>query len=238
MAQQTITQTNYNFPEDTFGFDVLLAEIKRLYGDDKDVRNIQVPRLANGKKGKPIGRGKMTYEDMISGRPEPIGSNTKELYMPCYKSDNNKLICIDIDEKNDKVFNSNLYKYLNTLDTINCETNGGYHYYVNVTNASIFSNEVKVSNEGIDIDIISEKRPVWEPYERKFKHNKIVTIDWADIIPYLNKKRLNIRGEDTDETVETCPDLVDVVDVPKAPLPEIVSYLDRLSKSVIHMMTS
>ena len=184
--------------------------IAEFYGKVKCSRDITV-NIINGKK-KPIGRDKYTYSQLEANKhisPPPHNANTSDIFIEYYHKDNNKLVCIDFDEKGSDLENSKIFKYINSLNTINCETVKGYHYYVNITNLPEYSCETKVSNECpdftkmdengktkfIELDLLSWKHVIWEPFDRQFVNNNLVTIDWNDIKPFLHTKRMNIKKE-------------------------------------------
>ena len=76
---------------------VLLQCIKNLYGEDKITTQIRVERNEDGKKQLIAGgEGSNCILPPPQNRP-PIGANNCRLFMPCYKKDNNKLVCIDFD---------------------------------------------------------------------------------------------------------------------------------------------
>ena len=209
---------------------VLLQCIKNLYGEDKITTQIRVERNEDGKKQLIAGgEGSNCILPPPQIRP-PIGANNHRLFMPCYKKDNNKLVCIDFDEKTEALYNSKIWKFMTSLNTINCESNKGYHYYINVVDSPVISNYQNISNElnkfkQIAIDWISDKSAMWEPNERKFNNNNIVTVNFKDIKDYLHPKIMGGKDKQDEGNVI---DIIDPVEVPQANVSQIKDYLKRM----------
>ena len=108
----------------------------------------------------------MTKDNLINNTPPKKGfaqkPNTHSLYLKYYNNERHQLVVVDFDEKTDKVYNSKLWKMMVNSKTVWCETNKGYHFYCKFQYLPNFSNETKISSEGIDVDLLKGNKNVTE----------------------------------------------------------------------------
>ena len=107
------------------------------------------------------------------------------------------LSVIDFDTKEMK--DSLLYDRLVASGTFHTETDKGYHFYVHIDNLPPYQNEVDLANLTYfnapdDIDLITTKRNVWEPFSRKVRGKHIQGFNWECFSQFFNEPKMNFVG--------------------------------------------
>ena len=140
-----------------------------------------------------------TREQILSGR-EASGGNMapRDNNFSLYLKHMEGLSVIDFDTKEMK--NSMLYDRLVESGTYYTETAQGYHFYVQIDDLPPYQNEVNLANlayfnEASDIDLITTKRNVWEPFSRKVHGTHIQRWDWGPCLSqFFNESKMNFVG--------------------------------------------
>ena len=145
---------------------------------------------------KPIGeKSSMTEAEIKKNRGK--GCHYSLAIKHCKEGDH-QLLCVDYDVK-EGVENCDLYNQLKQSGTYHCETNKGYHFYIDVTGLPDYQNEVKVVIHDLDIDLIRQKRNMWEPKEREMDGIHLQEYDWYDIQKHFNHAKMNIAGQEQEQ---------------------------------------
>ncbi len=153
------------------------------------VRKIQV-NMRNGSK-VPIGeKSNMTKEQIMKDRGT---GNNYSLAIKYCKSETGRLYCVDFDSK--QLDNCDLFNQLNESNTFRCETNKGYHFYIHMNGSPEYKCETKCGIGPVrDIDLICQKRNIWEPITREMTGNEIKEYDWGELEHHYNHAIINIQG--------------------------------------------
>ena len=154
------------------------------------VRKIQV-NIRNGNK-IPIGeKSNMSMEEIMNDRG--MGNNYSLAIKYC-KNETGRLYCVDFDSK--ELDNCPLYQELKETNTYRCETNKGYHFYIHINGCPPYKCETKCGiGEVRDIDLITQKRNIWEPITREMLGETIKEYQWSDIGDNFNHARMNFVNQ-------------------------------------------
>ena len=204
------------------------------------VRKIEVSYV----DGRKIPRGEdssMTKDNLINNTPPKKGfaqkPNTHSLYLKYYNNERHQLVVVDFDEKTDKVYNSKLWKMMVNSKTVWCETNKGYHFYCKFQYLPNFSNETKISSEGIDVDLLKGNKNVWETFDRKFHGDAIKNFSWNNsMAEFFDFKLMNIANSkpvDVEQEAEKLDKNLfqEEVEISKCSQKEFMGYAERLNPS-------
>ena len=131
-----------------------------------------------------------------------------------------ELYCLDFDTKIFK--DPALFDTLRELGAYHTETAKGWHFYINISGLPDYKNEINLGNteyfsDPKDIDLIRQKRNVWEPVNREVQGTSFINVEWEDIEKYFDVPKMNFQI-----AVELVPAPVPVVPVPVAPAPVVV----------------
>jgi hypothetical protein len=179
-------------------------------------------KYVNGKK-VPIGEHNNYTLQQIEkdGGNWGDGINAYSIYMK-YVPD---LYCIDFDEK--PIENSQLYKVLKTTKCYFTETKKGYHYYVKIKNLGEYTNQQKIGNEGLEVDLIKMNN-IWENADRIVQGQKITEFKWENIQKWFDVNKMNFKEQFIEEAEIEIQDLQ--ISVPKCDMNEFKGLLNRLDK--------
>ena len=206
-------------------------------------RKIQVTYV-NGKK-IPKGEDSSAEKQQIINKIPPEKGfaqfpNNYSLYVKYYNNENSQLVVVDFDEKNDKVYNSKLWKLMKDSKTVWCETNKGFHFYCKFNYLPNFSNETKISSEGVDIDLLKGNKNIWEPFDREFHGDCIKEFNWNNgMAEYFDFKKMSISNDrpvDRDKEIERVDNEREFINkedikIPKCSQKEFMGYVERLDES-------
>jgi hypothetical protein len=161
------------------------------------VRKIQV-NMRNGSK-VPIGeKSNMSKEQIMKDRGT---GNNYSLAIKYCKNETGRLYCVDFDSK--QLDNCDLFNQLNESNTFRCETNKGYHFYIHMNGSPEYKCETKCGIGPVrDIDLICQKRNIWEPITREMTGNEIKEYHWGELEHHFNHARMNIQGQVAEEQEE------------------------------------
>jgi len=166
-------------------------DLETINDDTKLYREITVKIHKNPKTKKtskiPEGEKNNATLDFIQNNRGK--GNTLSLYLKYIKD----LFVIDFDEK--QITNCKLFDKLK--DSAFTETQKGYHFYVYIKNIDEFSNQQKISNENIDIDLI-KKNNIWETKTRNI-YGEIQTFEWDELKQFFDIKKMNFVNESVPE---------------------------------------
>ena len=182
------------------------------------VRHINVTRTNTGKKVPDWENNSLSPGQIMMNRGNK-NSNTFSFYIKHIKN----LFCVDFDSKN--LSNCDLYNYLNNNNVGYVETVKGYHYYIYIDNIGEFSNEIKVLNQNIDIDLIGKGRNIWESKEREYNGdiNNVKRFDWFDISQFFNIHRMNFNNN-IEEGLPSEP--IEPIEIAKCSKDDLIKYID------------
>ena len=152
------------------------------------LRHIDVIRSGNSKK--PIGENNSLTPGQIMMNRGNKNLNTFSFYIKHIKD----LFCIDFDTK--KLNHCDLYNYLNNNNVGFVETVKGFHYYIYIKNIGDFTNEIKILNQDIDMDLIGNGRNVWETKDREYNGdiNNIKSFEWSEVKEFFNIQKMNFNN--------------------------------------------
>ncbi len=181
------------------------------------VRHINVVRDNKGDKIPCGEKNNMTPGDIMMNRGHK-GCNTYSFAIK-YIQD---LHCVDFDTK--KLNDCDLYNHLINNDVGFTETPKGYHFYIYIKNIDNYDNETKISSQHHDIDLITQKRNIWETKTRKYfgNINNVKTFEWEDIKHYFNIKKMNF----VTKAEEDIPPTVSMI-LPKCSSEELIKHVDK-----------
>ena len=109
------------------------------------------------------------------------------------------LYCVDFDTKVFK--NTELFDSLRNQGAYHTETQKGWHFYINIEGLPRFQNEINLAHTDYfdspqDVDLLYQKRNVWEPRDREVNGCSFISVNWEDIQKYFNPAKMNFVGED------------------------------------------
>jgi len=162
-----------------------------------------------------------------------------------------RLFCIDFDTKSFREGGATFFHMLRQEGTYHTETAKGYHFYIIIKDLPPFTNELNLANlehfnGPDDLDLIYDKRNVWEIAEREVVGHQFKEFAWDEIKCYFNETKMNFKDpvvpvvpvvaepvEPEDEepvgeafVVEDLPDSIPTIDEE-----EMKALLDRLHES-------
>ena len=165
-------------------------------------------------KKKPVGeKSNMKRDEIIKNR---VGCGDWDNYSFAIKYCE-ELYVVDFDTKIFK--NPELFNTLKDLGAYHTETVKGWHFYINISGLPDFKNEVDIANLeynhlAADVDLLCQKRNVWEPSNRVVKGASFVSVEWDDIAKYFNKTKMNFlhpEGVEEEELPVVVNDSDDIV---------------------------
>ena len=195
------------------------------------LRHIDVIR--NGDSKKPIGENNSLTPGQIMINRGNKNLNSFSFHIKHIKD----LFCIDFDTK--KLNHCNLYNYLNNNNVGFVETVKGFHYYIYIKNIGDFTNEIKILNQDIDMDLIGKGRNVWETKDREYNGdiNNIKSFEWSDVKQFFNIQKMNFNntvqeGEPIEIAKCSKEELIKLIDSTKI-IDRISNYDDWLTLGMI-----
>ena len=173
-------------------------------------------------KKKPFGeKSNMPRADIINNR---IGCADWDNFSFAIKYSED-LYCVDFDTKVFK--NTELFDSLRNQGAYHTETQKGWHFYINIEGLPRFQNEINLAHTDYfdspqDVDLLYQKRNVWEPRDREVNGCSFISVNWEDIQKYFNPTKMNFVGVEVpaEAPVEQEPVSINVVG-------EIVSITSR-----------
>ena len=145
-------------------------------------------------KKKPFGeKSNMPRADIIKNR---IGVADWDNFSFAIKYSED-LYCVDFDTKVFK--NTEFFDTLRNMGAYHTETQKGWHFYINIVGLPRFQNEINLAHPDFfdspqDVDLLYQKRNVWEPRDREVKGCSFVSVNWEDIQKYFNPAKMNFVG--------------------------------------------
>ena len=160
-----------------------------------------------GKKKVPKGeRSDWSKEQILNQRCGVPDPNAYSIYMKHIPD----LFCVDFDSKNTE---NDLYKRLTEDKCFMTETTKGFHFFPVFKNVGPFKNEVNVGNpdyfaQDNPVDLIYQKRNVWEIDGRIVSGETISEYDWSDVSKYFDTERMNFQQPVVVQAVDVAPEVV------------------------------
>ena len=147
-------------------------------------RKIKVIPAKGTTKKRPVGeKSNMARADIIKNR---IGVADWDNFSFAIKYSED-LYCVDFDTKVFK--NTEFFDMLRNIGAYHTETTKGWHFYINIEGLPRFQNE-------INLDLLYQKRNVWEPRDREVKGCSFTSVNWNDISKYFNMPKMNFVGQE------------------------------------------
>lgn len=125
--------------------------------------------------------------------------NAEQIWCQCVqiKETEKPIYCFDVDEVISYKDVIAIYPFLQGTNYVRGNTKG-FHFYLNIQNVPKYSNEVKVGYHRLrDIDLIRNKKNMWENITKKVKGECIKEYEWEDISKYFNTEAMNIEKTET-----------------------------------------
>ena len=157
-------------------------------------RKIRVIPAMGTRKKKPVGeKSNMPRADIIKNR---IGDANWDNFSFAIKY-SEELYCVDFDTKIFK--NPEFFDTLRECGAFHTETQKGWHFYINIVGLPRFQNEINLANSDYfdspqDVDLLYQKRNVWEPRDRPVQGCSFTNVNWDDISKYFNTPKMNFVG--------------------------------------------
>ena len=158
-------------------------------------RKIRVIPAHGTHKKRPVGeKSNMAREEIIKNR---IGTADWDNFSFAIKYSED-LYCVDFDTKVFK--NTEFFDHLRTIGAYHTETTKGWHFYINIVGLARFQNEINLAHGDYfdspdDVDLLYQKRNVWEPRDREVKGCSFPSVNWDDISHYFQKDKMNFVRE-------------------------------------------
>ena len=159
-------------------------------------RKIKVIPAKGTTKKRPVGeKSNMARADIIKNR---IGVADWDNFSFAIKYSED-LYCVDFDTKVFK--NTEFFDMLRNIGAYHTETTKGWHFYINIEGLPRFQNEINLANGDYfdapdDVDLLYQKRNVWEPRDREVKGCSFTSVNWNDISKYFNMPKMNFVGQE------------------------------------------
>jgi hypothetical protein len=186
----------------------------------------------------------MTKSEIVKSRSHPdikhLGGKDAVLNYSIYVK-HTPLYCIDFDTKDFKT--TDLFDSLVNGGCYYSETQKGYHFWVNFENfPGSYQQETNLASEEYfhsenDVDLIKEKRNIWEPHDREVLGSAFGFLDWNDVKKYFKPEKMNfnvpdgvIQGEVVAATVQESDEEIVIDNHQVCDAETMVMYLDRLSQ--------
>jgi len=170
----------------------------------------------NGRK-KPYGeKSNMSRADIINNRIGHAEWNNYSFSIKYAEA----LYVLDFDTKIFK--NPAFFDHLRECGAYHTETVKGYHFFVSITGLPEFNCEINLANpryfhKADDIDLIAQKRNIWEPVSdsqgspRQVIGTTFVNLEWDQIKIFFNESKMNFVNPDFVEVVEGAEEIEIVV---------------------------
>ena len=145
-------------------------------------------------KKKPLGEmSNLPRETIIKNRIGHKDWNNYSIYVKHVPD----LFCIDFDTKTFKSKGLDAFNYLRDYGCYHTETVKGYHFYVLIHGCPPYSQETDVANLDYfhtikDVDLIREKKNIWEIQDRHVIGAQCMEMDWSDISYLFNHQKMGI----------------------------------------------